>query len=288
MQILGIDVGGSEVKGALVETGSGTLLGSTLRHPTPEPSDPASIAAVVRTIADTLRWDGPVGCAFPSPIVDGIVTTADNVDASWVGVRGGELLGDRIGRPVHLLNDGDAAALAEAGFGAARLGGTVLVLTFGTGLGSGLLRDGRLVPNTEFGHLRFEGTDLETYAAASAIARDGLDDDAWCARANAAMRHLCEVLSPVRIVVGGGISERFAQLSLGEDVPVPVVPARFGNDAGIVGAALAAGTEHSSIGPASNGVGTSHEEQPLLDEALLSTTSRSAAADGRTTEGAHR
>ncbi len=288
VQVLGIDVGGSEVKGAVVDTGTGTLRTPPDRHPTPSPSDPDALAAVMRAIVDGLAWAGPIGCAFPAPIVDGTVTTADNIDGSWVGLRGGEVLAGHLGHPVHLLNDGDAAAVAESRFGAARGHGTVLVLTFGTGVGSALLRDGRLVPNTELGHLRFGDSDLETYAAASAIARDGLDDDAWSARANAVMRHLCDVLAADRIVVGGGISERFEQLRLGEGVPAPVVPARLGNDAGIVGAAVSAASGDTSARPTTNGVGAARGEQGLPDGLLLSTTSRSAAADGRTTEGAHR
>lgn len=288
VKVLGIDVGGSEIKGAVVDTTSGRLVAHPQRHPTPDPSDPASLGAVVRAIVTGLAWDGAIGCAFPAPIFGGTVTTADNIDASWVGLQGGDVLTAQLGRSVHLLNDGDAAALAEHRFGAARAPGTVLVLTFGTGIGSALLRDGHLVPNTELGHLRFGDTDLETYAAASAIARDGLDDAAWSARANEAMRHLCDVIAPDRIVVGGGISERFEQLRLGEGVPAPVVPARLGNDAGIVGAALAAAADATSSRPTTNGVGASQGEQGLPDGMLLSTTSRSAAADGRTTEGAHR
>lgn len=288
VQVLGIDVGGSEVKGAVVDTATGRLVAPPERHPTPTPSDPASLGAVMHAIVDGLAWHGAVGCAFPAPIVDGTVTTADNIDGSWVGLDGGDVLAGQLGRQVQLLNDGDAAAVAEYRFGAARAPGTVLVLTFGTGIGSALLRDGHLVPNTELGHLRYGDSDLETYAAASAIARDGLDDAAWSARANEVMRHLCDVLAPDRIVVGGGISERFEQLRLGEGVPAPVVPARLGNDAGIVGAALAAATGGTSSRPTTNGVGTAQGEQGLPDGLLLSTTSRSAAADGRTTEGAHR
>lgn len=287
MRVLGIDVGGSEVKGAIVEVATGSLLAPPIRRPTPTPSDPAAIGGAVRTIADELGWDGPVGCAFPSPIIGGVVATADNIDASWVGLDGAAVLARHVGRPIRLLNDGDAAALAEARFGAAHGAGTVLVLTFGTGIGSGLLVDGHLAPNTELGHLRFGDSDLETYAAASVIARDGLDDAAWSARANAVMAHLCEVLAPTRIVVGGGISERFEQLRLGVGVPAPVVPARLGNDAGIVGAALAVASDHSPAMSVGNGVGARHQEQGLLD-AMLSTTSRGAAADGRTTEGVNR
>ena len=285
--VLGIDIGGSEVKGALVDVTEGTLLTRPVRHPTPSPSDPTSISSVIRALAGELAADGPIGCAFPAPIVEGIVTTADNIDGSWVGLDGADVLTRLVGSPVHLLNDGDAAALAEARFGAAQSPGTVLVLTFGTGIGSAILVDGRLAANTELGHLRFGDTDLETYAAASVIAREGLDDATWAARANAAMAHLCEVFAPTRIVVGGGISERFERLRLGEGVPVPVVPARFGNDAGIIGAALAVASDRLPSTAAGNGRGTRHREQGLLD-GLLGTTSRGAAADGRTTEGVNR
>lgn len=284
-EVLGIDVGGSEVKGALVDTRRGALLTPPTRIPTPHPSHPTAIAGVIRAIVDGLDWAGPIGCAFPAPIVDGIITIADNVDPSWVGRDGASLLAGAIEHPITLLNDGDAAAVAEHRFGAAAPTGTVLVLTFGTGVGSGLLHDGHLVPNTELGHLYFEGTDLESYAAARAITREGLDDDSWSARANAAMRHLCKVLSPAQIVVGGGISERFEQLRLGEGLPVPVVPARFGNDAGIVGAALAAAVDTPTVGPTHNGVSATGEDHGVLARELLNTTSRGAAADGSTTEG---
>jgi polyphosphate glucokinase len=285
VQVLGIDIGGSEVKGAIVDTSDGSLRGPTTRIATPRPADPSAIVEVIRNITMGLGWSGPLGVAFPSPIVDGIVTTADNIDASWVGRHAADLLATALDRPVTALNDGDAAAVAEVRFGAAPPHGTVLVLTFGTGVGSGLLHDGRLIPNTELGLLQFAGTDLETYAAARAITREGLDDPTWSARANAAMTHLCQIIAPTRIVVGGGISERFEQLRLGEGVPVPVVPARFGNDAGIVGAALAAARSESSIAPTSNGLSAAHHEDGLLAGELLSTTSRGAAADGRTTEG---
>lgn len=287
VQVLGIDIGGSEVKAALVDTVGGVLLTPTTRIPTPDPSHPSAVAHLMGRIVDRLSWSGPIGCAFPAPIVDGIVITADNVDPSWVGRDGAALLSGALNRSVKLLNDGDAAAIAEVRFGSASPTGTVIVLTFGTGVGSGLLHDGHLVPNTEFGHLYFAETNLETYAAARAIARDGLADHTWSARANAVMSHLCSVLSPAQIVVGGGISARFEQLSLGVGLPVPVVPARFGNDAGIVGAALAAADDGVRNMPGSNGNGVSSASggHGDLSGELLGTTSRGAAADASTTEG---
>lgn len=243
---LGIDIGGSGIKGAPVDVVSGTLAESRRRIPTPQP-------ALVRPVCDTLRRivetfpdaTGPIGCTFPGIVISGRIYSAANLDDSWIGVDAGARFSEACGRPVVLINDADAAGLAEARFGAgAGRSGVVLVLTLGTGIGSALLHNGRLVPNTELGHLELGGEVIERRASNRARKAQKLSFEEWTERLNQYLTHLDRLLSPDLVVVGGGISKRFDTFGPKLRSRAEVVPALLRNDAGMVGAALwAAGLE---------------------------------------------
>jgi polyphosphate glucokinase len=240
MKAMGIDVGGSGVKGAPVDLTTGQLIGDRHRIRTPSPSTPES---VIKTIVDVVRfhtWQGPVGVAIPGVVEGGVVHTAANIDKAWIGFDAQTAMTEALGAQVVVINDADAAGIAEATFGAAQdRPGVCLVLTFGTGIGSALIIDGTLVPNTEFGHLEFRGMEAEAYAAGRLVERDNMDIDWWALRVNELLQHLDLVLSPHTIVFGGGISKRFEEYAEAFDTRATVVPARLRNNAGIVGAAMA-------------------------------------------------
>jgi len=239
MHIVGVDVGGSGIKGALVETETGELVAERLRIETPQPATPAAVAEVVAQVVSGCGGTGPVGAGFPAALRDGVSLTATNIDDGFVGQDVASLFAQACGRPVAVLNDADAAGLAEATFGAAKgVGGTVLILTVGTGIGTSLCVDGQLVPNTEFGHVLFEGGIAEAYASDAARKRDGLKWAEWGARFDAYLRHLETLLYPSRIVVGGGAARKFDKFAGSLTLTTPVVPAALGNQAGLVGAAL--------------------------------------------------
>lgn len=241
MDALGIDIGGSGIKGAPVDSVTGTLKTSRHRIATPQPSTPDAVIATTAMIVDFFDWDGPIGVTFPSVVQGGVTKTAANVDQSWIGAAASELLESALGRPVALLNDADAAGLAEMSYGVGRgVAGVVVMLTFGTGIGSGLFVDGRLVPNTELGHLEMHGMDAEHYAAGRIQEEDGLSFDDWGDRVNEYLNYVHRLVWPDLIIVGGGISKEWDSWSDRLAVPTRVVPAELRNDAGIVGAAVAA------------------------------------------------
>jgi polyphosphate glucokinase len=239
--LLGIDIGGSGIKGAPVDQATGELTEDRLRIETPEPSTPEAVAAVVARICEHFLVDGPVGCTFPGVVHGGVVRTAANVDASWLDVDADGLFEEDTGRSFTVLNDADAAGLAEARFGPANVRhGVVLVLTFGTGIGSALLNDGDLVPNTELGHLELDGHVAEDRAAAAVRTEKDLSWADWGARVNRYLQHLERLFSPDLFVLGGGVSKKFDKFADQLDVPTEVVPATLRNEAGIVGATLVA------------------------------------------------
>jgi polyphosphate glucokinase len=235
----GIDIGGSGMKAAVVDLDSGALLSERRRIPTPQPATPTAMADVLRTLLERLGWDDALGAAFPAIVRHGVVELAANIDASWIGVDARRLFTDTCGHPVALVNDADAAGIAEVRFGAGRgRDGVVLMLTFGTGIGSGLFVDGVLVPNTELGHLELDGQDAEVRASAAAREREGLAWAEWAPRVERYLRHLELLFSPDLFVVGGGASKVAESWLPLVDIDTEIVPAQMANNAGIVGAAL--------------------------------------------------
>jgi polyphosphate glucokinase len=239
--ILGVDVGGSSIKYAPVDTASGRLLAPLASVPTPRPGTPEQLIDCIAGLARSTAPGAPVGVALPSVVRNGIALTAANLDATLIGADIRGLLQARIGRPVVCLNDADAAGLAEMRFGAARgVRGTVMLLTFGTGIGSALFIDGRLVPNTELGHLEIDGQDAERRASARARTDESLDWKEWCERVNRYLAVIHRLFWPELIVIGGGVSVDFDEYRSLLRCPAQVRPAMLGPAAGAVGAALAA------------------------------------------------
>ncbi len=240
MNVLGIDIGGSGIKGAPVDTKTGELTAERHRIPTPQPATPKAIAEVVAKLVDHFQWTGPVGITFPGVVVDGEIRTAANVDKSWIGVNANKLFGRNLDS-VMVINDADAAGLAEMAFGAGKNNqGVVLVLTIGTGIGSALFVGGKLVPNTEFGHLELKGKEAESRASDAARDKRDMSWQKFAKRIGQYLRHMEMLFSPALMVIGGGISKKSDKYLPMVDLRTPVVPAMLLNEAGIVGAALAA------------------------------------------------
>ena len=238
---LGIDVGGTGIKGAVVDLETGTLVTERRRVPTPQPATPSAVAEAVAEVARSADFTGPVGIDFPGVVLDGVVRTAANVDDSWIGTRLPDVVGSRLPGPSVYLNDADAAGLAEVTYGAGRGRlGTIVVVTFGTGIGTALIHDGRLVPNAELGHIEIDGADAEHAAAASAREREGLSWDEWAGRASRYLRTLEALVWPSLFILGGGISRKPDKWVPQLQTRTPLVMAELVNNAGIVGAALAA------------------------------------------------
>ncbi|HVA88038.1 MAG TPA: ROK family protein [Candidatus Saccharimonadales bacterium] len=237
---VGIDIGGSAVKGAAVRLATGELADDRVLERTPTPSTPSAVADVVASVASRITADGPVGVTFPGVVHAGIIETAANVDLSWIGIDANALFSRRLGRPVVVLNDADAAGIAEMAFGAGRdRQGVVMMVTIGTGIGSALFVDGRLVPNTEFGHIIVAGEDGEKLAAASVRTAQDLSWETWSERLNAYLARLECLIAPDLIILGGGISRDHVEFLPRLRARAELVPAQLFNDAGIVGAALA-------------------------------------------------
>ena len=239
----GIDIGGSGIKGAPVDLRTGEFTADRLRIPTPQPSTPEAVAVTVAELLGSfdLPMGTPIGLTFPAVIQHGVARTAANVDDSWIGTDVPTAIRETTDRVVLAVNDADAAGYAEVLFGAAKgVPGTVLVVTLGTGIGSCLVVDGTLVPNTELGHLEVDGADAETRASDAARERDGLSFEAWAERLQRYFRTVEDLLWPDLIVVGGGVSKKHEQFLPLLDLRTPIVPAGLRNAAGIVGAAALA------------------------------------------------
>jgi polyphosphate glucokinase len=242
MDRLGIDVGGSGIKGAPVDTETGKLLAPRLRIQTPVPSKPKAVAAVIAQITQHFDWHGPVGCGFPSVVRNGVPLTAANIHPKWIGTNAAELFSEASGCPVYVTNDADAAGLAEMEFGAGRnCYGTVLMVTIGTGLGTALFHNRVLFPNTELGHIEMDGLDAELQASDAARQRDDLSWKKWSDRFDAYLNRLEKLLWPDLIILGGGVSKKSENFIPRLTVQAEVVMAQLLNEAGIIGAALAAG-----------------------------------------------
>ena len=241
MAILGIDIGGSGVKGAPVDTVRGELLAERYRVPTPQPSDVSSVVEAVAEVAAQFEGYDRVGITFPGVVVDGVTKTAANVDKSWIDAPAAQMFTERLGKPVSVLNDADAAGVAEVAFGAGRdQRGLIMMLTFGTGIGSALFLDGKLIPNTEFGHLELDGHDAETRAADRVREQGDLSWEKWAGRVQDYLRHVEMLLSPRLFIIGGGVSKKADKFFPLIDIRTPMVPATLLNNAGIIGAAVTA------------------------------------------------
>lgn len=241
MDILGIDIGGSGIKGAIVDTTTGQLTTERHRIATPQPARPEAVAGVVGQIARHFDWQGPIGCTFPAVVKNGVAFTAANVDSSWIGSNGAQLFSEQTGCPVTLLNDADAAGLAEMAMGAGKdQTGVVIVLTLGTGIGSAVFIDGILVPNTELGHLELDGSNAESRAADRARKAEDLSWSKWAGRLDHYLQHLEFLFSPNLFIIGGGVSKKHEKFFPYLNLKTPIVPAAMRNQAGIVGAAMAA------------------------------------------------
>ncbi len=235
---LGFDIGGTGIKAALVDTAEGRLVTEKMRELTPQPSKPKSVAKVMKTMLDQFDYKGPIGCGFPSIIHQGVAKTAANIHRGWINLNLEEYFSEKLGQTFYVANDADVAGLAEVKFGKATSLGTVIVLTIGTGIGSGMFLDGKLIPNTEMGHLYYKRSIYEHYVSNSARKRLDLSWDDWAIRFNDYLKHLYKIFSPDLIVLGGGASKKFDLYREHLTVDTKVVPAQYQNDAGVLGAAM--------------------------------------------------
>ncbi len=237
---LGVDIGGSGIKGALVDVETGKLTSPRERIPTPEDARPEDVGQVVKTLVDFFHYQGPIGAGFPAVIRNGVALTAANVHKSWIGVNADELLTEMTGCPVRVLNDADAAGIAEMKFGVGRdyHHAVVIMLTLGTGIGSAIFTDGRLLPNTEFGHLDIRGKDAEHRASDAARNDRDLSWKRWAKNLNEYLNILHSLFWNDLFILGGGVSRQADKFLPYLDVPVKILPAQLQNMAGIIGAAI--------------------------------------------------
>lgn len=243
MTILGIDIGGTGIKGAPVDVETGALLEERFRLPTPQPALPNSVADVVGEIAKHFNYSGPAGITFPAVVKNGVTYTAANVHESWIGTNAGELFSKHIGGQATVVNDADAAGIAEMRFGAGRdRKGVVIMLTLGTGIGSAVFLDGKLLPNTEFGHLKIRGKDAEKRASEKVREDKKLSWREWADRISEYLQELEKLFSPDLFIIGGGVSKKADKFlpHITTRTEVIIVPAQMRNEAGIIGAAYLA------------------------------------------------
>ncbi|MEW2546065.1 polyphosphate--glucose phosphotransferase [Streptomyces sp. NPDC047002] len=243
MNVFGVDIGGSGIKGAPVDLDRGDLAEPRHKVLTPHPATPDGVLEGVVEVVRHFDWSGPIGVTFPGVVTGSVIRTAANVDKSWVDVDAGGLIGDRLGMPVTVMNDGDAAGVAEMEFGAGRgRKGVVMLLTFGTGIGSALFSGGVLVPNTELGHVELHGHDAEKRASSKAKEDEDLSWSHWARhRVQKYLAHLEMLFSPELFIIGGGVSRKAEKfLPHIEGIRAEIVPAQLQNNAGIVGAAMTA------------------------------------------------
>jgi polyphosphate glucokinase len=249
-KVIGIDVGGSSIKAGLVDVDSGKLIGELISELTPKPASPENVMAVVADLVGRLPGAIPrLGLAVPSVVQCGMVRTAANIDKAWVGVDGAALAARTLGRPAVFLNDADAAGIAEMRWGAGRgVTGTAIMLTFGTGIGTALFMNGRLFPNTELGHIEVRGMDAEKRASALVKTEESLSWEAWIGRVNEYLERIHALFWPDVLILGGAVSQDFAQFAALLRSPAEIRPAHFAGQAGVIGAALAA-VEHEDLSP---------------------------------------
>jgi polyphosphate glucokinase len=241
MEVLGIDIGGSGMKAAVVNIETGELITERYRIDTPIPRKPEAMAEVVQQLVEHFNWQGPIGCTFPTIVIDGVCKSQSNLDASWVDVNIEQLFSEKCGGlPFYVANDADLAGFAEMKMGIGKdKNGSVILITIGTGLGAGFFYDGQLIPNFELGAMfHTDGEIIEKYASDAAKKRDGIKTKEWAVRFDFFLNHLNRVFSPNLIIIGGGQSKKFDKFKDILTVPVEVVPAKFLNFAGIIGAAM--------------------------------------------------
>ena len=238
----GVDIGGSGVKGAVVDLRTGVFVGERVKIATPQPATPEAVAEVVGQIVDECAWEGPVGITLPSVVTQQVARSAANIDESWVGTNVHDLFTQALGREtISVLNDADAAGIAEVAFGSdTARSGAVIFLTFGTGIGSAFLVDGTLFPNTELGHMLVDGTEAEHFASSAAKDREELSYKKWAKHVDKVLHEYDRLFNPAAFIVGGGISRHTDKWVPLLTVDTPVAPAALRNRAGIVGAAMAA------------------------------------------------
>jgi polyphosphate glucokinase len=241
MEILGIDFGGSGIKGAIVDTKTGELVKERYRIPTPDPSTPEACIEVIDEIVKHFSYTGPVGMGFPAVIQGGIAKTAANVDKGWIDTNIEEMIRQKTGCPAKVVNDADAAGIAEMRFGAGKDNdGLVLILTVGTGIGTAMFTRGVLVPNMELGHIEFKGDDAEKYASDAARKKEDLKWGKWGKRFNKYLKYMENLLWPDLIIIGGGVSKKMEKFEEKIDCRTKIVHAQLLNEAGIIGAAIGA------------------------------------------------
>ncbi|WP_319502518.1 polyphosphate--glucose phosphotransferase [uncultured Draconibacterium sp.] len=239
MEVLGIDFGGSGIKGAIVDTKTGELVTERHRIETPQPATPEAVAEVMAELTEHFNWKGKVGVGVPAVVKNGVMLTAANIDNSWIGQEVNKNLSEKTGCEVECVNDADAAGIAEIHFGAgAKVKGMVFLLTVGTGIGTVIFIDKHLVPNLELGHLEFKGKTIERDSADSVRKRKDLSWEEWGKRFNNALDYYDKMFNPNLFIVGGGISKKMDRFEEYIKLDTPVVPAEMENNAGIIGAAL--------------------------------------------------
>lgn len=243
--VMGIDVGASGIKGGIVDTTTGEMLTERLKVATPMPATPMAMARAFKELVNMHQWkDGLIGVGFPSIVINGIALSAANIDAQWIGTNIEKIFGDVTGCPVVAVNDADAAGIAEIQFGVGKgEGGTVILITIGSGLGSAVFTDGHLVRNTEFGHFILKGKVAEHYASDKVRQEEKLSWEEWGERFNSYLLHLNRLMSPNLIILGGGTSKKFAKFSQNITLDVPIKVANYRNKAGAIGAAIYASQE---------------------------------------------
>lgn len=240
MEILGIDIGGSAIKGAPVNIETGELATPRFRLPTPDAGKPGPMIDLIGEIVQYFQYSGPIGCGYPGVVRNGVTLSAANVSKKWVGLEAARLISEKTGCPTRVINDADAAGLAEMKYGAGRgRKGVVFIVTIGTGLGTAIFIDGTLLPNTELGHMELDGGDAEWRASDAARKREKLSWKQWAVRFNRYLNMLEKLFSPDLFILGGGGSHRYAEYSRYLKVNTEIVTAQLLNDAGIVGASLA-------------------------------------------------
>lgn len=242
--VLGVDIGGSGIKGALVNIKTGELASERFRLETPQPADPKNVTDTFIKIVEHFNYKGPIGCGFPAVMKKGVAFTASNIHKDWIGTNAAQLFSEASGCEVVVLNDADVAGVAEVEFGVgAKVEGTIILITIGTGLGSAIFLDGKLLPNTEFGHVYLKGhTEVaEKYASNSARKKDDLKYEEWALRFKTYLEHLQFLFTPDLFILGGGVSKKYKKFDqILETIRTPIVTAEMLNEAGIIGAAISA------------------------------------------------